>query len=41
MRKYKGHMYDSGDYGMIKQDFRQIDTIRSYGNVVCEIYRKQ
>lgn len=34
------YMYAPGDYELIRQDFRLADSVKSYGNVVCEIYRK-
>lgn len=34
------YMYGSGDYAWVKENYRQVDTLTSYGNVICEIYRR-
>lgn len=34
------YMYGSDDYDRIKQNYRLMDKIQSYGNVICEIYQK-
>lgn len=34
------HMYGSGEYEWIKQNYRLVDVISSYGNAICEIYQK-
>lgn len=34
------YMYCADDYEWIRQNYRLTDTIFSYGNTVCEIYRK-
>lgn len=35
------YMYGLDDYDWVKQNYRLVDTISSYGNVICEIYQKQ
>lgn len=34
------YMYGQEDYEWIQQNYRLLDTISSYGNSICEIYRK-
>lgn len=34
------YMYGQEDYDQIRQNYKLLDAISSYGNVICEIYRR-
>lgn len=34
------YMYGIGDYNWIKENYILMDSVCSYGNVICEIYQK-
>lgn len=34
------YLYGRNDYDWVKQNYHLIDSLSSYGNVICEIYRK-
>lgn len=35
------NMYGSSEYSLVKENYLLMDSIKSYGNTICEIYQKQ